>query len=212
MELFVGVAIKTCRTRPSRFRGVRYLPALFAALAAHVLIPPVYAQESVVGLDAAQTKIDFTLSDVLHTVHGVFKLKSGMIRYDPSTGKASGAIIVDATSGYSGNGSRDGEMHREILESGKFMEIMFTPNQVKGTLSPQGSSRMEVSGQFQMHGQDHELTLPIDVQADGKQLQLTARFIVPYVQWGLKNPSTFILRVSDKVTIDIHAVAHFVSP
>jgi hypothetical protein len=32
------------------------------------------------------------------------------------------------------------------------------------------------------------------------------KFLVPYVKWGLKNPSTFILRVDDKVTIDVHAV------
>jgi polyisoprenoid-binding protein YceI len=208
----VGIAIIECRTRPSRFRRVRSLPVLLAVLAAHALIPSAYAQESVIGLDAAQTRIDFTLSDVLHTVHGMFKLKSGAIRFDPSTGKASGAIVVDATSGESGNGTRDAKMHREILESGKFMEIVFTPDQVKGALSPQGSSRMEVSGQFHMHGQDHELTLPMDVQADGRQLQLTARFIIPYVQWGLKNPSTFLLRVSDKVTIDIQAVGHLEVP
>jgi hypothetical protein len=30
---------------------------------------------------------------------------------------------------------------------------------------------------------------------------------VPYVQWGMKNPSTLFLRVSNKVEISIHTVA-----
>ena len=30
-------------------------------------------------------------------------------------------------------------------------------------------------------------------------------FTIPYVKWGLKNPSTLFLRVSDKVDIDIAA-------
>jgi polyisoprenoid-binding protein YceI len=205
----VGVTSTAGKPLPSRLRGVRFV---LAVLAWHVAGPAAQAQETVVQLDAAQTKIEFALGGLLHTVDGTFKLKSGTIRFDSSTGKANGAIIVDATSGDSGNDGRDRKMHREILESVKFNEIVFTPNQVKGTFSPHGSSQMEVSGQFHLHGQDQELTLPIDIQADDRQLQLTTRFIVPYVKWGLKNPSTFILRVSDKVTIDIHAVAHLAGP
>lgn len=211
MESFVGVAFKACKVIPTRFLRVRFLLALFATLAAVVLTPALYAQESAVQLDTAQTTIEFTLGDVLHTVHGTFKLKSSTIRFDPSTGKVSGAIIVDAISGESGNGSRDRRMHHDILESAKFTEIIFKPKQMKGALTPHGSSLIEVSGEFQLLGLDHELTLPINIQADGQKLQLVTRFVVPYVQWGLKNPSTFILRVSDKVTIDIHAAGKIVS-
>ena len=63
-----------------------------------------------------------------------------------------------------------------------------------------------------MHGNDHDLTVPIEVQADGQRLEIKAHFTVPYVLWGLKNPSTFLLRVSDKAAIDIHAVGHVASP
>ncbi len=212
MEVPAGIVFKARETARSRFAGMRILPALIILLAANVIAPAAHAQEYVVEFDPAQTEIAFTLSDVLHTVHGIFKLKSGTIRFDPATGKASGAIIVDATSGDSGNGGRDRKMHREILESAKFPEITFTPAQVTGTLSRDGLSEMEVSGQFRLHGQEHELRLPIIVQSEGQRMELKAHFIVPYVQWGLKNPSTFLLRVSDKTAIDIHGVAHVVSP
>jgi polyisoprenoid-binding protein YceI len=188
------------------------LLALVVLFASNIVAPAARAQESVVEFDPAQTEITFTLSDVLHTVHGIFKLESGTIRFDPATGKASGAIIVDATSGESGNVSRDRKMHREILESAKFTEIAFTPSKVKGTLALHGSSQMEVSGQFRMHGNDHDLTVPIEVQTDGQRLEIKAHFTVPYVLWGVKNPSTFLLRVSDKAAIDIHAVGHVASP
>ena len=36
-------------------------------------------------------------------------------------------------------------------------------------------------------------------------LQITTHIDIPYVQWGLKNPSNFLLRVSDNVTIEIQA-------
>jgi polyisoprenoid-binding protein YceI len=190
-----------------RMRFCFALCVMFAALA---LAPAGRAQDFVVQLDPAHTKIEFTLGSTLHTVEGTFKLKSGTIRFDPASGKIGGSIIVDATSGESGNGGRDRKMHREILESGKYPEIIFTPSQVKGTFDPKGPSRVEVSGQFSLHGQDHDVTLPIDIQPPGRQLQMATHITIPYIKWGLKNPSTFILRASDKVELDIHATGRLV--
>jgi polyisoprenoid-binding protein YceI len=177
---------------------------------------PLHAQETVVTLDSAQTRIEFTLGATLHTVHGSFRLKSGEIRFDPGTGKASGKVVVDATSGESGNASRDKKMHREILESEKFAEIVFTPTQVKGALNPAAVSQLEVSGVFRLHGAGHAVTLDVAIQPLGTsqagarqtkdQLQAATQFTIPYVQWGLKNPSSFLLRVSEKVDIEVHAV------
>jgi polyisoprenoid-binding protein YceI len=187
-------------------RRVRFLLVVIATFAGHFLALSARAQESVVEFNPTQTKIEFSLDSSLHTVHGDFKLKSGTIRFNPSTGAISGDIIVDATSGDSGNNGRDRKMHRDILESGKFPEIQFTPRQVKGTLTPEGSSTMEVSGQFRLHGQEHDVSIPVEVQLEGRQMRLTAQLSIPYVQWGLKSPSTFILRASDTVGIEIHAV------
>ena len=63
------------------------------------------AAETTVTFDPAHTSVDFTLGDVLHTVHGSFKLKNGTISFDPATGKATGVFVVDATSGDSGSGT-----------------------------------------------------------------------------------------------------------
>jgi polyisoprenoid-binding protein YceI len=176
-----------------------------------VLTPVSRAQETTVQIDAGQTKIEFSLGSTLHTVHGTFALKTGSIRFDSSSGKMSGAIVVDAGSGESGNVGRDGRMHREILESGMFPEIVFTPSKITGTVAAEGASKVEVSGRFQLHGQDHEITLPMEVKAEGGNLQITAHIAIPYVQWGLKNPSNFLLHVSDKVSVDIQAKGHMQS-
>jgi polyisoprenoid-binding protein YceI len=176
-----------------------------ACTAALLSVPASRAQSAAVRVDPAQTKIEFTLGSTLHTVHGTFALKSSSIRYDPASGNITGAVVVDAASGESGNTGRDQRMHREILESAKYPEIVFTPAQIKGAVAPGGTSHVEVSGKFRLHGQDHDFTLPVDVIADGPKLQLSTHFVIPYIEWGLKNPSTFILRASDKVEIEIHA-------
>jgi polyisoprenoid-binding protein YceI len=193
------------KIRSLRRFSVTFILAVSAGLATLILAPASLAQESTIQLGPAQTKIEFSLNGNFHTVHGKFALKSSTIRFDPSTGKISGAIVVDATSGDTGNGSRDKKMHREILESAKFPEIVFTPMQMMGKVAADGASKLEVSGRFRLHGQDHDVTLPIDVQADGRSLQITTHIEIPYVQWGLKNPSNFILHVSDKLAVEIQA-------
>ena len=75
---------------------------------------------TILDLDATRTKVEFTLGDVLHTVHGSFKLKNGSIQFDPASGQASGAMVVDAASGASGSGARDRRMQKNILETKNF--------------------------------------------------------------------------------------------
>jgi polyisoprenoid-binding protein YceI len=157
-------------------------------------------------LDPAETKVEFTLPSLLHTVHGTFALKRGSFQFDPVTGKAAGELVVDATSGNSGSGARDRRMHKEILQSDKFPEIVFRPDRVDGKVLPQGASQVQVHGIFTIHGVDHEMMMPLEVQASEGQYSATGHFSVPYVQWGMKNPSTLMLRVNDTVEITIETV------
>lgn len=178
-----------------------------AALTISSVVPAAWAQESVVNLDPAQTKIEFTVDSTLHTVHGTFQLKSGTIRFDPGTGKASGAIVVDAVSGDTDNTSRDKKMHQEVLETQKYSDIIFTPNHVQGSIAPQGTSSVQVSGILRLHGQDHGVTLTFTVQhAVSNQLQVETHFDVPFIEWGLKDPSNFLLHVGKTVSIHVTSI------
>ena len=164
------------------------------------------AAESTIELDPARTSINFTLADVLHTVHGTFKLKRGSIMFDSSTGKASGEIVVDVASGHSGNGMRDKRMHKEILESARYPEAVFIADRVSGELAARGTSELDVHGAFQIHGASHEMTLHFRADVNNSEVASSTGFTIPYVQWGIKNPSNFLLRVSDKVEMNIRAV------
>lgn len=168
---------------------------------------PARSQESVFTLDPSQTKIEFTLGATLHSVHGSFRLKSGEIRFDPKTGAAGGEIIADATSGSTGIDARDSKMHTQVIESRKYSEIVFLPQHVSGSVPQAGSSQVEVAGIFRMHGQDHPFTMKLsaDPPAAGR-LAVSGQFVIPYVQWGMKNPSNFFLHVENNVNVEIHAV------
>ena len=94
-------------------------------------------------------------------------------------------------------------MHREILESQRYPEITFTPSKISGRVELQGESEVQVDGIFRLHGTERPMTVPLRVQMKGNTLSARTHITIPYIAWGLKNPSTFVLRVSDKVNVDI---------
>jgi polyisoprenoid-binding protein YceI len=185
-----------------------------AILAVLLLSPTIAAAADSVGLelDAQHTTVNFIVGDVLHTVRGTFQLKRGAVRLDPASGKVSGEIIVDARSGQSANGMRDRKMHREVLESDRYPEIVFRPDRVDGAVSLTGTSSVRVHGIFAIHGAEHELTVPAVVKMAPGYWSATLHFAVPYVEWGIKNPSTMFLRVSESVDIDLTASGILTQP
>jgi len=159
-------------------------------------------------LDPSKTEITFALPATMHTVHGNFKLKRGSIQFDPATGKAGGEIVIDLTSGASGSSSRDKRMHNEILETKKYPEATFKPDSVKGRLETEGQSKLDLHGLFNIHGADHEMNLQLLVDAQGGgRYTAASHFEIPYVDWGIKDPSNFLIKVDKKVLMDVKASA-----
>ena len=170
------------------------------------------AQTLLFQLDPQHTTVNITLGDVLHTVRGTFRLKRGSLHFDPATTKLTGEIVVDAKSGDSGSGMRDRKMHREVLESERYPEIAFRPDRVDGAVAKQGKSSVHVHGVFSIHGADHELTVPAEVEMSVDRWNATLHFAVPYASWGMKNPSTLFLKVSESVDIDLTAAGTVTRP
>lgn len=189
--------------------SIFYLPgaALVAVLALSALpqhaAPQIQPGGIVFTLDPAQSSVHWTLGSTFHTVHGTFEMKKGTLQLDPATGKASGEIVVDAASGNSGNESRDKKMHKEVLESRHYAEVAFRPDRVEGKIASQGEFTVQVHGVFLLHGSEHELTVPVKANLAGDHWAVNAKFGVPFIDWGLKNPSNFFLRVNHVVDVEL---------
>lgn len=172
---------------------------------------PAGGQQMILHCDAKQTAADFTLTDVLHTVHGTFQEKRCEIHFDPASASVSGEVVFDATGGHSGNDGRDQKMHKDVLESGRYPEISFRPDRVDGKVSALGTLKVQVHGRFGIHGAEHEITVPVLVKLGADHWEASAHFQVPYAKWGMKNPSVLLLRVGDVVDIDFRAAGSTVS-
>lgn len=192
-------------TRAKRNQMVWLWKCALASAAIMVASTTAVGQDTILRLDPQHTTVQYVLSDVLHAVHGTFQLKQGRLQLNSASGHVSGEIVVDAKSGESGTAMRDRKMHREVLESDRYPEITFRPANIEGVVGPEGKSSVQLHGIFSIHGADHELTAPAEVEMTSDHWTATVHFSVPYVQWGMKNPSNLFLRVSSSVDIVLTA-------
>jgi len=164
---------------------------------------PLAAEEWVAAFDPSASEISFVLQATGHEVRGVFTLQSGEVRWDAGTGAADGELVVSSLGAETGNARRDEKMHAEILESALFPHFSFRPERLEGDLAAEGSSTLRLVGILSVHGGDHPLTIDAEVEATGGRLQAVASFPVPYVEWGLRDPSVFVLRVAKSVSVAV---------
>jgi polyisoprenoid-binding protein YceI len=162
------------------------------------------ANEVKLEVDPAQSKVHYTVDSTLHTVHGTFELKKGSeVHFNPDTGEVGGEIAVDATSGESGNSSRDTRMHKEILQTQKYPDAIFRPKQIEGKVTREGASDVKLHGVVLVHGSEHEVDASVHSEITGSQWKGTANFEIPYVAWGIKDPSNWLLKVKPVVEIEL---------
>ncbi|MDH3525194.1 MAG: YceI family protein [Acidobacteriota bacterium] len=181
-------------------RSAIWLLALALAVA---LAVPVSAAERVATFDPAASKISFVLQATAHQVEGTFPVHSGELRWDGETGVASGEIVVGAEGGQTGNDKRDAKMHSEVLESALFPSFTFRVERLEGDVASEGSSTVRLAGTLAIHGGEHSLTVDAEVEAAGGRFDAVASFPVPYVEWGLEDPSVFVLRVAKSVAVTV---------
>ena len=190
-----------------RFRNSTALSVAGVLLAVGV---PAFAQKAApidINLDPAATAIHWTLNTTVHTVHGTFKLKNGSFHIDPATGDASGEIVIDATSGESADTARDNRMQSLVLESPRYPTITFRPTHIVGKVDLSAAGPVTVEGVLNLHGQDHPMQMTVNLHPQASTVALAAHFSVPYVAWGLKDPSFAFFRTDKQVMLDVDATA-----
>ena len=179
----------------------------FAVLAlAVILAPAALAQHQTFAVNPDASEVKMTLNTTHEVVNGTFHIQSGSIEFDRGASKISGSVVVLAGSGKTGNDSRDKKMNKDILKVDQYTTVSFAPKTYSGTIAPSGESTIQVSGVFTLLGDPHDLTIPMQIHMDGSKATARAQFVVPYVQWGLKNPSFMFWKAENDVAIDLDLV------
>jgi polyisoprenoid-binding protein YceI len=165
-----------------------------------------FAQSQSLTVNPSASQVAFALAGSGHHVQGTFHVQSGLIVFDRTAQTISGTVVVAAGSGDSGEPSRDKKMNSDVLDVSHFSEVTFAPKTYTGTIAASGDSSIQVAGAFTLHGTPHDITVPMQIHIEGTSVTAKGQFTVPYVKWGLKDPSIFILKVAKEVNIDLTLV------
>lgn len=177
----------------------------FAVVAlALMFVPAALAQHQTLAVNPDASEVKMTLNTTHEVVNGTFYIQSGSIEFDRSASKMSGSVVVLAGSGKTGNDSRDKKMNKDILKVVQYTTVSFAPKAYTGTIAPSGDSTIQVSGVFTLLGNPHDLKIPMQIHIDESKATARAHFVVPYVQWGLKNPSFMFWKAENDVAIDLN--------
>jgi len=179
---------------------------LFLAAALFFYASAALAQHQTLTINPETSEVNFTLNGSDHATHGTFHVEKGSVDFDLHAPMIAGLVLVSVGSGKTGNDLRDKKMTTEVLDVAHFADVTFVPNSYQGTISPGGDSTIQVAGVFTLHGTPHDLTVPIQLHVDGANCTAKTTFTVPYVKWGLKDPSILIFRVAKEVQIDLKLV------
>ena len=154
-------------------------------------------------IDPAASEVQFTVGASDGTVKGTFHVTSGEFTLDPATGAMTGAITVDAASGESGNKSRDKKMTNAQMKAQTYPTVTFAPTKFTGGVKDGGDSTGQVEGSFTLIGQAHPISVPMNVHMEASHFTATGTFVVPYVSWGMKDPSWFVMKVNKEVNVQL---------
>jgi len=173
-----------------------------------LLLPSVASRSEtlVFTLDPSATHISLGFGATLHSVDGSLGVQAGEVTFDVETGAASGRIVLDATSAETGNERRDRKMHEIVLESVRFPEMVFTVDHVGGAIVREGVSDLQLRGVLDMHGVELPFELLASATVEGGRVTAIGRVEVRYLEWGIKDPSVFLLRVQKRVHVTVEAV------
>lgn len=177
---------------------------LFALFTVAFLVSPAaLAQQQTFVANSQASEIKITLNTTHELVNGTFHIQSGSIEFDRSSPEMTGSVVVLAGSGKTGNGSRDKKMDKDILKVEQYATVSFSPKSYAGTIAPSGDSTIRITGIFTLLGKPHEITVPTLIHIEGTTAVAKAHFVIPYVQWGLRNPSFLIWKADNDVGIDL---------
>jgi polyisoprenoid-binding protein YceI len=165
-------------------------------LSSILLVPAVPAADPLeagrkLRVDPATARVGFDLGATMHTVHGKAGEVTGTVSIVSGSDSSlvlDGKIAIPVRALATGNDRRDAKMRGESLDAAKHPEITFVPK---------GLSKGTLSGDLSIRGVSKSVAIPVTVEAAGGRVKVDGKLDVRWADYGVPDPSAFVLRVED---------------
>jgi len=187
-------------------------PWIAALVALPALAAPEAAPERVYRVDPDHSTAGFTLDSTWHLVHGSGARLEGELRIsgqEARTLRLDGEVRAPASQLVTGNDRRDRKMHQETLAVEEHPYIRFHPSGIVGE-QPEGlqddgrEHGLVVAGRLEVRGAARPVEVPVTVRFTPGRVLVDGTIEIPFLEFGVPDPSFFLARV-EKV---VHAVFH----
>lgn len=185
------------------------MPSLTRGLLLGVLLvaQPGLAEPMTFTLDPQRSEVRILLGAFLHTVAGSAPVAATSFRWDADDGSASGSAVVQAASLDTGIERRNRKMRELVLQAARHPEIRFEATGFELRQAGRDEMRFVLAGTLTLLGRAH----PVELETHARRRpddswKARANLHVPYVEWGLEDPSMPLLAVDKHVTVEIKAV------
>jgi polyisoprenoid-binding protein YceI len=101
-------------------------------------------------------------------------------------------------------------MREDVLESAQHPEIIFTSTSITGEVRSPGRYALTIKGTLSLHGIGKPVTVPVDVETDGKTLTARGGMSITHGQFEMRRASggAGTVKVAEELPIEFTLVAH----
>lgn len=170
------------------------------------LAVPTIAQPQTIPVDTAQSTLAYTGSHPLHSWTGTSNAVHGTLGLDlADPAQSTVEIRVPVESFDSGNGNRDSDM-LDVVEVDRYPDVRFTSDRIEVTAweetaeGYQGS--WQVTGMLDFHGQEHPITLPVEVSVMGDTFEANSTFEVSLERFEVPRPRLLFMSIRDTIELE----------
>jgi polyisoprenoid-binding protein YceI len=184
-----------------------------AALASSLLFSTAVHAAQFIVKAGAPNQVVFTSKAATESFQGKTNQMQGSITVDPAQVGDSVLvhIEVDLTTLDTGISKRDQHMRENHLETGKYPKAIFDGVSVKtpgAVLAAGTTSKLDVEGNFTLHGVTRRLRTTIDVLLkDPKTLQFKTNFLVPLADYKIDRPKFLFLKLGEVQEVAVDGIA-----